>query len=101
MSGEAPASPASEPTTAAVGPEVRLGDRVFLRIGGTDEDPVLRPALVVRVWTQESVNLQVFLDGHNDDEREIAGELARGVPGIRWCTSMQRGLGPHQWRLES
>jgi hypothetical protein len=96
----APAPKAKAKVSAPADPvPVQVGDRVLLRIGGADETPELRPAVVVRVWTPETVNLQVFLDGHNDDEVEIAGERARGVPGIRWCQSMSRGAGIAQWRV--
>jgi hypothetical protein len=39
------------------------------------------PALIVRVWTDDCVNLQVFYDGE----------------GSLWCTSRVRGPGLSHW----
>jgi hypothetical protein len=38
-----------------------------------------RPAIVVRVWSEVGVNLQVFMDGAND---RVSG------PGVVWATSV-------------
>ncbi len=45
-------------------------------------DGQVRPAIVVRVWSPEMVNLRVFLDGTND--RDVAG--ACNADG--WATSV-------------
>lgn len=75
-----------------------VGRIVHYRIGGTDEAPEFRPAIIVRVWSEVGVNLQVLLDGTNDRVGRLPGEVAR-VPdvGIVWCTSIMRGLGVGQW----
>ncbi|GAB4485939.1 MAG: hypothetical protein OHK006_12950 [Thermodesulfovibrionales bacterium] len=62
-----------------------------------------RPAIVVRVNPEGSVNLQIFIDGSND--RPIPGasmrvnfredELAKG---IAWRTSVREGNEAGQWR---
>lgn len=78
----------------------KIGAMVLLRVGGTDDEPALRPALVVRVWTADSCNAQVFMDGHNDDRDYpcLQGELSRDPTGTRWCTSIVRGSDKGQWR---
>ena len=72
---------------------------MLVRIGGTDAAPVLRPALVVRVWSGAVVNVQVFLDGLNDAEAVMA---LTGLPAapmcILWRTSVSAGLGVGEWR---
>lgn len=80
--------------------QVTIGRIVHVRIGGEDAEPVLRPALVVRVWGDTCVNLQVFLDGTNDQHvGPLGGEVAR-VPalGIAWCTSVTQGDKLGEWR---
>lgn len=52
-----------------------------------------RPAVIVRVWDNHSgvSNLQVFLDGTNDDRRNTSG--------LRWVTSVRHSEGgePDTW----
>jgi hypothetical protein len=82
------------------------GRLVHFRIGGTDEAPKLRPALVVEDWgiteapntDQGAVNLVVFLDGSNDKAKDRAkvGLPEKGLTG--WVTSRTRGKGIGQWR---
>lgn len=78
---------------------VGLGDTVLVRIGGTDQEPVLRPAIVVRVWGGACVNLQVFLDGTNDAAavKALTGQPAAPVC-ILWRTSVGAGMGVDEWR---
>jgi len=40
----------------------------------------IRPAIVVRVWTERSVNLQVFADGDGSAAND-------GLPATNWITS--------------
>ena len=62
----------------------------------------VRPAIVLRVWSKDCVNLHVLLDGPNDlapvvsDERYSAGFLAK----LAWQTSRNLDLGgrPGTWR---
>lgn len=83
-----------------------IGRIVHYRVGGTDETPELRPATIVRVWGPECVNLQVALDGTNDDEQHgvvwsngsplfTAEECARGQA---WKTSASMGTCLGEWR---
>lgn len=48
-----------------------------------------RPAIVVRDWGNGCVNLQVFLDGSNDDDRVKASGHTIGTNGNLWLTSVQ------------
>lgn len=60
--------------------------------------PVLRPALVVRQWSETCLNLQVFLDGSNDDHHgALPCQLERN-DHVVWCTSVAKGDGVGQWR---
>lgn len=73
-----------------------IGRIVHFRIGGTDEDPVLRPALIVRVWSGDTVNVQVFLDGSND--RGLLADEVERSGSVVWCESVTRGDGIGQYR---
>lgn len=42
-----------------------------------------RPAIVVRVWSETTVNLQVFTDGDGNPENND------GLPSVLWQTSRQ------------
>lgn len=81
-----------------------IGRIVHFRIGGTDEEPELRPALIVRVWSPTSVNLQVFFDGSNDVPRPpaeadgIRPDLDEAERGLGWRTSVTEGDGVGYWR---
>ena len=62
-----------------------------------------RPAIIVRVWTEEfpnnpvehtGLNLQIFLDGTNDNEAYRGMELPAKIDllhGTMWYTSAQYG----------
>lgn len=93
-------------------PDPTVGRVVLYRVGGTDEEPELRPAFVVRTWpgmSHGSANLQVFVDGKNDrvwlyPGREAEGDAARlfdevqVVSGLAWRTSVHRGTAVGEWR---
>lgn len=64
------------------------GEMVFYTLGSEWNNPgEVRPALVVRVWSEEVVNLLVFLDGAND--KFIGPDGWQSVPGhVLWKTSV-------------
>lgn len=66
-------------------------------------EPVLRPAIVTRMWSDECFNGTLLLDGTND--LRFADDYARGIltnanceAGTKWVTSCCRGDGIGQWR---
>jgi hypothetical protein len=79
-----------------------LGRIVLVTIGTEDDAPVVRPAIVVRVWSDTCVNVQLLADGSNDDRHVpllgIDGFLERGNAPI-WMTSVCQGdrVGEWQW----
>jgi len=70
---------------------------------GAEESPTVRPAIVVRVWSEECVNLAVLPDGSNDGakveypaeggQRQVSG----GLCAFWWVTSALKGDGVRQW----
>ncbi|HYD02618.1 MAG TPA: hypothetical protein VEB22_15430 [Phycisphaerales bacterium] len=77
-----------------------IGRIVHVRIGGTDESPILRPATIVRPWGGHTANLVVTLDGTNDQPAcELAG-FAGYQPGAlqMWLTSSTLGTRVGEWR---
>lgn len=93
-------------------PDPTIGRTVLFRVGGTDEEPELRPAVVVKTWPgafDGSANLQVFIDGRNDRRwiypgREAEGDAGRIFDedqvrsGVAWRTSVHRGTAVGEWR---
>lgn len=80
-----------------------IGRIVLVTIGTEGDTPVVRPALVVRVWNATCINAQVFLDGGNDD-RHVVGKLGGVAEGFRergnapvWMTSIVQGDGVGEW----
>lgn len=77
-----------------------LGDVVFVRVGGTDDEPLLRPARVVHVWSSDILNLNVYLNGIEDQRAPhcyaTPEEVAYGCMAHR--TSVSRGTAFGQWR---
>lgn len=94
---------------------------VFVRIGGTDLNPEYRPAMVVKRWGPDCLNVLLFLDGSNDDKYSSRSAFSGGEgtkecylfdpidPGhcpegttprpsnVAWATSVTRGTGINQW----
>lgn len=81
-----------------------IGRIVHYRVGGTDEAPELRPALVVRLFEGLPYgNLQVFVDGSNDKRWQFpSGHSVFATPecdaGLAWKTSVSEGHQVGQWR---
>lgn len=83
-----------------------LGCIVDYRIGGTDEEPVLAPAQVVAVWSEDCANLVVTFDGTNHRADQWHPSLAEGYAASDaeaercsgWRTSVTQGDGVGQWR---
>ncbi len=50
------------------------------------EDGQHRPAICVRIWSNEGGNFQMFLDGTNDGQIDITPEEQKS--GIKWMTSV-------------
>ncbi len=83
--------------------KVSPGRIVHFRIGGSDEEPELRPASIVRVWHEDCVNLQVEFDGTNDLRFgcETGGpgpDVDEATRGRGWRTSILEGVGVGLWR---
>lgn len=73
-----------------------VGDRVLYRFGGSEEDPVLRPAVVVRTFPGAAyVNLAIDIDGQND-----AGFVQNheAISGRAWRTSVSEGTAVNTFR---
>lgn len=50
----------------------------------------VRPAVIVCVWNEDMVQLQVFMDGTNDGPEYASG--------LRWCTSVHYAAEPAEGR---
>ncbi len=86
---------------------ISVGRVVHFRIGGTDEEPELRSATAVRIWTPPCANLRVDFDGSNDRVRsEHVGtplEYTHATPEeaascTGWRTSVSEGTRVGEWR---
>ena len=65
-----------------------IGEWVLYVLGGeSNHAGEVRPALVVRVWSQTIVNLIVFGDGENDKLLSPNGWVESPQP--RWLTSIE------------
>lgn len=73
-----------------------IGRIVHYQLGTGRSKGEYRPALIVRVWNDSCVNLQVFLDGSNDRENELS--VGVDSPLTAWKTSSVQGDGPGQWK---
>jgi hypothetical protein len=79
----------------AMGGEVTVGRTVLYKIA----ENVVRPATVVSVNDADSINVQVHLDGTNDDSREEnAPTHDQCLRGLMWRTSVHKGDGIGEWR---
>lgn len=89
----------SDTSTAEPG-VLTIGALVHVRVGGADDTPVLRPAVVVAVWTDTAANLVVSWDGKNDIGLQTALPGFSGEPGalVSWLTSSEQGQDLRQWR---
>jgi len=66
-----------------------IGSIVVVRL--VDEGPpVYRPAIVTRVWSNDTINVQVFFDGANDDR--LRPDFGNG-----WLASISKGHELKQW----
>jgi hypothetical protein len=72
-----------------------IGRIVHYVLDASPDKTVVRPAMVVHVWSPEMLNLQVFTDGNNDHPYLEPSEQAGrdGTPGkaarcIVWRTSV-------------
>lgn len=65
-----------------------LGASVYYKLGNDWNRPgEVRPAIIVRVWTPQTVNLLIFLDGDND--KFVGADGWEMVPGhVLWKTSV-------------
>lgn len=68
----------------------RIVHFVLPRQNPDTEKPVIRPAIVVHVWSQSAVQLQVFYDGTNDNRYRFPhGAPPVGIStDIGWATSV-------------
>lgn len=77
------------------------GRIVLVNISDEPGFPVLRPAIIVRVWDEYCVNARILLDGGNDDRHRVALGLSADHPD--WLTSISRAnagdgsIGFRQW----
>jgi hypothetical protein len=78
-----------------------IGMIVHVRIGGSDEHPILRPAIVTNTFGGQICNAQVFLDHTNDSEERgvhIQAPLVRIDQLRAHGYSLQEGDSVGQWR---
>jgi len=78
-----------------------VGKTVLFKFG-TEEKPVIRPGVILHVWSGDCVNLAVLPDGTNDGAKvDWSGQndpvVGAGHVGFWWVTSVSRGDGLRQW----
>jgi hypothetical protein len=99
----------SEPKPAQAPRLPTIGRIVHVRIGGSDKEPVLRPAIVVNAFGTSACNVQVFMDPVNDsqgagllhpDLRKRFGcdHIAPHVTPTAVLMSISEGQGLGEWR---
>lgn len=86
--------------TASLAPTIGRVVQVNL---GTEASPLWRPAIIVQVWSERMLNLQLFTDGDNDRAALAsiqAGPVAgkKPVPPVVWLTSIEEGTAARRWR---
>lgn len=62
--------------------EPKVGDIVLFVLDSGRHAGEFRPAIIVQVWTNDCVQLQVFADGNGDED------LNDGLPNVFWETSI-------------
>lgn len=62
-----------------------------------DAEPIIRPALVVRVWGPSMIQLQVFYDGTNDNaDRKVDYATGDWRAHYEWVTSVHYDSGEYR-----
>lgn len=74
--------------SASIGRIVRYG------VSKGKDGVIYRPAVIVHVWPDEAVDLQIFLNGGRDEERFTPEETHRGLARR---TSVYPGSDVGQW----
>jgi hypothetical protein len=74
-----------------------IGRIVLVTIGTDNGVATVRPAVVVRVWDDITLNLQLLLDGSNDDRHVVGRFCQEGGNTHLWLTSVTQGDGIGQW----
>ena len=59
---------------------------------------IVRPAIVVHVFTPNCLQLQVFVDGGNDAGYEMGPNSAECATGLMWRIAVVRGDNIGQWQ---
>lgn len=80
-----------------------LGSIVLYRVGGTDEEPELRPAIIVNELSSSVFNLVVLPDGQNDRDKRWSDDRALFTKDelaacSAWRTNVAPGSDIGQWR---
>ena len=80
-----------------------LGSIVLYRVGGTDEEPELRPAIIVNELSSSVFNVVVLLDGPNERTSRTADDRAAFnkdeiAASVAWRGTVAPGEGLGQWR---
>lgn len=74
---------------------MRTGDAVIYRLTETE----VRPAVVVKYWSEQMANLLVFLDGANDINQSPKVSPEDCDRGLAWLTSVHLGPGVGEFQF--